>query len=68
VIRVVDKSTGEILTFEYDGMDDLARQYDEVTQQINALERAKKKMADELKFMMADEKQIRLVTAGHLNG
>ena len=35
-------------------------QYDEVTQQIAALERAKKKMGEELKLMMGDERELPL--------
>jgi hypothetical protein len=59
------QSDGELIELEYDSFEDFALQYDEVTQQIAALERAKKKMADELKLMMGDERELPLANGWH---
>jgi hypothetical protein len=64
-VTVVNKATGELTTLDYDSFEDFAMQYDEVTQQIAALERAKKKMSDELKLMMGDERELSLANGWH---
>jgi hypothetical protein len=64
-VQVVNKATGELITLEYDSFEDFAMQYDEVTQQIAALERAKKKMSDELKLLMQDERELPLANGWH---
>jgi hypothetical protein len=60
----MQKATGELIELPYDSFEDFAMQYDEVTQQIAALERAKKKMSDELKLMMGTSANYRWPTAG----
>src|SRR5829696_2177079 len=59
-VKVVNTATGEVIELPYDSFEDFATQYDEVTQQIAALERAKKKMGEELKLMMVDERELPL--------
>lgn len=59
-VKVVNKATGEYIELDYNSFEDFAMQYDEVTQQIAALERAKKKMGEELKLMMGDERELPL--------
>jgi hypothetical protein len=49
-VKVVNKATGELIELQYDSFEDFAMQYDEVTQQIAAFERAKKKIGEELKL------------------
>jgi hypothetical protein len=63
-VKVVNKAAGELIELEYDSFEDFAMQYDEVTQEIAALERAKKKMGEELKLLMGDERELPLPTAG----
>jgi hypothetical protein len=63
-VTVVNKATGEYIELDYNSFEDFAMQYDEVTQQIAALERAKKKMGEELKLMMGDERELPSQTAG----
>jgi hypothetical protein len=64
-VTVVNKATGELTTLDYNSFEDFAMQYDEVTQQIAALERAKKKMSTELKLMMGDERELPLANGWH---
>ena len=64
-VTVVNKATGELTTLDYNSFEDFALQYDEVTQQIAALERAKKKMSTELKIMMGDERELPLANGWH---
>jgi hypothetical protein len=64
-VQVVNKATGELITLENDSFEDFAMQYDEVTQQIAALERVKKKMSNELKLMMGDERELPLANGWH---
>ena len=64
-VKVVNKATGEVIELPYDSFEDFAMQYDEVTQQIAALERAKKKMSTELKLMMGDERELPLANGWH---
>jgi len=59
-VTVVNKATGELETLDYASFEDFAMQYDAVTQQIAALERAKKKMSSELKLMLGDERELKL--------
>ena len=58
-------AAGEVIELPYDSFEDFAMQYDEVTQQIAALERAKKKMANELKIMMGEERELPLANGWH---
>lgn len=60
MVRVIDKATGEYIDIDYKSYEDFAEQYDELTQRIAALERAKKKMAAELKTMMGEESELPL--------
>lgn len=64
-VKVVDKATGEYIELEYASFEDFATQYDELTQRIAALERAKKKMGDELKLLMGDEDKLPLSNGWH---
>jgi hypothetical protein len=64
-VKVVNRATGELIELPYDSFEDFAMQYDEVTQQIAALERAKKKMSTELKLMMGDERELPLANGWH---
>jgi hypothetical protein len=64
-VKVVNKATGEVIQLPYDSFEDFAMQYDDVTQQIAALERAKKKMSTELKLMMGDERELPLANGWH---
>src|SRR5215207_7974109 len=64
-IQVVNKATGELIALDYDSFEDFALQYDELTQQIAALERAKKKMSAELKLMMGGERELPLANGWH---
>jgi len=64
-VKVVNKATGELIELPYDSFEDFAMQYDEVTQQIAALERGKKKMSTELKLMMGDERELPLANGWH---
>lgn len=60
MIKVINKATGEVIEYDYKSWDDLADQYDDITQQIKALERAKVKMADAIKMEMGDDNKIEL--------
>ena len=64
-VKVINTATGEVIELPYDSFEDFAMQYDEVTQQIAALERAKKKMANELKIMMGEERELPLANGWH---
>lgn len=59
-IQVTDKSTGEYLTFDYASFEDFAEEYDEITQRIKGLERARDKMNSEIMSMMGDEPVLQL--------
>jgi hypothetical protein len=63
-VKVVNKATAELIELPYDSFEDFAMQYDEVTQQIAAFERAKKKMGEELKLLMATNASCRWPTVG----
>lgn len=60
MIRTVNKATGELLEFPYENLDELAGQYDDINQQIKALERAKAKLAEVVRTMMGDEKELKI--------
>ena len=61
MVKVIDKATGEYIEIDYKSYEDFAEQYDELTQRIAALDRAKKKMAAELKTMMGDDNKLDLI-------
>ena len=59
-MKVIDKATGEYYVMEYEDQADFGVKWDELTQQIAALERLKKKMSAEAMQMLGDEDKLDL--------
>jgi hypothetical protein len=64
-VKVVDKSTGEVIELEYASFEEFGERWDELTQRIAALERAKKKMTEELKQLMGEDDKLPLNNGWH---